>query len=90
MECRIQVLEQRDTRIVAVAGQLTAAHIADLLVACGEISSALHIDLTDVIFTDPIAVDALRRLRDGGAQLVGVPGYIQLKLDSFRHTPRGL
>jgi hypothetical protein len=89
MECRIQVLEERAVRTVTVAGQLAHAHIPDLLVACGEISQALRVDLTDVLSTDPIAVEALRRIRDGGAQLVGVPGYIQLKLDSLGHTPKG-
>ena len=90
MECRIQIREQRDGHTATVAGHLTASHIPDLLAVCGEISTALRVDLTDILSTDPIAVDALRRLRDGGAELVGVPRYIQLKLDSLDHTPRGL
>ena len=89
MECRIQVLEQRAVRTVTVAGQLADAHIPDLLMACGKISTALRVDLTDVLSADPIAVEALRRIRDDGAQLVGVPGYIQLKLDSLGRSPRG-
>ena len=83
MDCRIEVREQHSIRTVTVAGQLADAHIPDLLVACGQISAALQVDLRDVLSTDPIAVEALRRIRDGGGQLVGVPGYIQLKLDSF-------
>jgi hypothetical protein len=89
MECRIQVVEQRAVRTVTVAGQLAHAHVADLLVACGEISPTLRVDLTDVLSIDPIAVDALGRIRDAGAQLVGVPGYIQFKLDSFGRPPKG-
>jgi hypothetical protein len=82
MACRIQVLDRDAARTVTVAGQLAGAHIPDLLVACGDVSPALQVDLTDVLSTDPIAVEALQRLREGGAQLVGVPVYIQLKLAS--------
>ncbi len=83
MDCRIQVLDEHGVRTVSVAGRLANAHIPDLLVACGEISAALHLDLTDVVSADAIAVDALWRLHGGGAQLVGVPQYIQLKFDSL-------
>ena len=90
MDCRIQVHEQHAVRTVTIAGQLASAHVPDLLLACGVISTALRVDLTDVLSTDPIAVEALQRIRDSGAQLVGVPGYIQLKLDSLGRKPRGL
>lgn len=90
MECRIQVQEHHGVRTVTVAGQVADAHIPDLLLACGEISTALRVDLTDVMTTSPRAVEALRRIRDGGAHLIGVPVYIQLKLDSLSHTSRGL
>ena len=90
MDCRIQILQQNGVRTVAIAGQLADAHIPDLLVACGELSPALRLDLTDMVSADPIAVEALRRIRDGGAQLIGVAGYIQLKLDSLRSKPRAL
>jgi hypothetical protein len=34
------------------------------------------------VSADAAALDALRRLREMGATLVRVPGYIQLKLDA--------
>ena len=83
MECRIEVRDDRSVRTITVAGQLADAHIPDLLVACGALSAALRVDLHDVLSADAIAIDALRRIRESGAQLVGVPGYIQMKLDSF-------
>jgi hypothetical protein len=82
MECRIQVLDERGVRTVHVAGQLGHAHVPDLLVACGKVWAILRIDLRDVLSADLMAVEALRRLRDGGARLEGVPRYIQLKLES--------
>ena len=46
--------------------------------------AVLQLDLTDLVSTDVAGVDALVRLRARGATLVGVPGYIQLKLDSHQ------
>ena len=90
MECRIQVQNHDAVRTVMVAGQLGGVHVPDLLVACGEASAMLRIDLSDVVSIDPIAVEALCRLKASGAQLVGVPVYIQLKLDSLGRKPTRL
>ena len=90
MDCRIQVRDENNVRTVSVAGRLADAHIPDLMIACGEISGALRVDLIDVVSTDAIALRALQRIRDGGAELFGVPKYIQIKLDSLAPRPRGL
>ena len=89
MDCRIQVSEVAGTKVVTIAGRLMSDHIPGLLTACGQ-PSTLRLDLTDVLSVDAIAADALRRLRDSGAQLTGVPTYIQLKLDSIVRQPRPL
>jgi len=89
VDCRIQVRDEDGVRVVTIAGRLMNEHVPGLLTACGE-APALRLDLTDVLSVDPIAADALRRIRDGGAQLTGVPPYIQLKLDSIAPKPRGL
>jgi hypothetical protein len=73
--------------VVTIAGRLMNDHIPGLLTACGR-AAVLRLDLTDVLSVDPIATDALRRLRDDGAQLMGVPTYILLKLDSVAPRPR--
>ncbi len=57
------------------------AQVPELIRACGE-PSTLQLDLTDLVSADMAGVEALQRARDNGAILVGVPGYIQLKLDS--------
>ena len=75
--------------MVTIAGRLMNDHVPGLLTACGE-PSTLRLDLTDVLSVDAIAADALQRLREAGAQLTGVPTYIQLKLDSIARQPRPL
>jgi hypothetical protein len=87
VDCRIQVMDEGDVRVVTIAGRLMHDHVPGLLTACGR-ATLLRLDLTDVLSVDPIAADALRRLRDSGAQLTGVPTYIQLKLDSIVPGPR--
>ena len=72
-------------QVVTIAGRLMNDHVPGLLSACGH-ASRLRLDLTDVLSVDAIAAEALRRLRDSGAQFTGVPTYIQLKLDSI--SPR--
>lgn len=83
MDCRIQVGQEGDLCIVRVAGRLEDAQVPDLLAACYEAEGAVLVDMTDVVSVDTIAVEALRRVRDAGARLVGVPKYIQLKLDTL-------
>jgi hypothetical protein len=90
VDCRIQVHEERNVRTVSVAGRLGDAHVPDLMNACGAISPALRLDLIDVVSADAIAIDVLRRIRSGGAQIVGAPKYIELTLDTLPPRPRGL
>jgi hypothetical protein len=87
VDCRIQVWDEGGVRVVSIAGRLMNDHVPSLLTACGQ-APALRLDLTDVLSVDAIAADALRRIRDAGAQLTGVPTYIQLKLDSNAPKPR--
>jgi hypothetical protein len=75
------VVQEVDRRVVRLAGRLCAAQVPELLRACGE-GGALQLDLTDLVSADVAGVEALQRVRANGANLVGAPGYIQLKLDS--------
>jgi hypothetical protein len=90
VDCRIQVSEQHAVRTVSIAGRLTDAQVPDLLTACAQTATTLRVDLTDLLSADTIAVETLRRIRDDGAELVGVLPYIQLKVDSLAPRPRGL
>jgi hypothetical protein len=64
------------------------AHVPDLLAACTSAPGCVRVDLTDVLSADVVAMNALGRIRDAGAELVGVPTYIQFKLDSLAAKPR--
>jgi len=81
VDCWIGVVQEADRRIVRLAGRLGMAQVPELIRACGE-PRTLQLDLTDLVSADVAGVEALQRARDNGAILVGVPGYIQLKLDS--------
>lgn len=83
MDCWIGVVEELDRRVVRLAGRLAFAQVPELMRSC-EGGAVLQLDLTDLVSTDVAGVDALVRLRARGATLVGVPGYIQLKLDSHQ------
>jgi CheY-like chemotaxis protein len=74
-------MTEDDRRIVRVAGSLRIAHLPELLVACAD-SAALDIDLSDLISADVAGIEALRRIRAKGARLVGMHGYIKMKIDS--------
>ena len=91
VHCCIEIVDQDGTRVVRVAGRLADLNVSDLLVACSEARGTLRVDLTDVSSVDVVATEVLRRVRDAGAQLQGVPRYIQFALNASaprsRHTP---
>jgi hypothetical protein len=76
------VAREDDTRVIRLAGRLSAEQVPDFFRACGD-EGAMTLDLTDLISVDPAGIDALQRLRRQGARLTGVTGYIQLRLDSL-------
>ena len=81
VDCWIGVVQEADRRIVRLAGRLGVAQVPELLRACGA-PDHLQLDLTDLVSADVAGLEALQRARARGARLVGVPGYIQLKLDT--------
>ena len=60
----------------------------ELLEACAN-TVPLQVDLSDLVSVDVSGVEALQRLRNQGATLVGAPGYLQLKLDSHTGATKG-
>jgi len=77
VECRIQVVDGDAGRTVLLAGRLKAAQVHDLRGICGAAAGPIRIDLTDLISADAVGIDALRRLRHDGAELVGVAHYLR-------------
>ena len=81
MDCWIGVVQERDRRIVTLAGRLGEEQVPALLQVCAQ-TGVLQLDLSDLLAADAAGVDALRRMRASGALLVGIPGYIRMKLES--------
>jgi hypothetical protein len=81
VDCWIGVVQEVDRRVVRLAGRLGAAQVPELLRACAD-PGPLQLDLTELVSADVAGVEAIQRVRAGGARLIGVPGYIQMKLDS--------
>jgi hypothetical protein len=89
VDCWIGVENEADRRLVRLAGRLSVAQVPELLGACAN-SVSIQIDLTDLLSVDTAGIEALQRLRNQGASLVGAPGYLQLKLDSHQGASVGV
>jgi len=81
MDCRIEVVERADGPTVLLAGRLMAAQVHELWGTCAAIGRDVRVDLSDLLSADPVGVDALRRLHQNGAELVGVPAYFRRWLE---------
>jgi hypothetical protein len=86
VDCWIGLVQESDRWVVRLAGRLSIAQVPELLRACAE-RGPLTLDLADLVSADIAGIEALRRVRDGGATLVSAPGYIKLKIDAPDDTP---
>lgn len=78
----MEIVDQPDRRLIRLAGRLADAQVPELLKAQAG-ASVVQLHLGDLISVDTVGLEALDGLRRAGAQLVEVPAYIQLKLDSL-------
>ena len=53
----------------------------ELLEVCEQSDGPPLLELDELLSADGIGMDALRRIEEQGAELVGMPQYIRLKLD---------
>jgi len=81
VDCWIGVVKKPDRLVVTLAGRLSAAQVPEFLTACGD-NDGLELELTDLVSADAAGIEAIQRIRAKGATLVGVPGYIRLKLET--------
>jgi anti-anti-sigma regulatory factor len=77
VECRIQIHQHGDGCTIQLAGRLDAALVHELHSVCAAASGRLRIDLTDMLSVDAVGLDALRRLRLNGAEIVGAARYLR-------------
>jgi hypothetical protein len=79
--CRIEVRRENGRLVLRLAGRLTEAQVPDLLEACAETTEPPLIQLDELVSADAVGVDALFRMEQLGAELVGLPEYLRLTLD---------
>ena len=65
-------------------GRLVSADTAELMGVCERCSGPVVIDLSDLSFADDDGAAVLRKLRAGGARLVGTRPYVAMLLDEER------
>jgi hypothetical protein len=67
--------------VVHLAGHLSEAQVPELLAACAE--TAPLIELEELVSADAVGLDALVRIEQRGAQLVGLLEYLRFELDAL-------
>jgi len=82
--CRIQVQSEEGRAVVRLAGHLTGAQVPDLLAACADGSRHPRVELDELLSADVVGLDALLRVQERGAVLVGLLEYLQFELDALR------
>jgi hypothetical protein len=79
--CRIEVRYERERCVVHLAGRLTEAQVPALLETCGQGTEPPRLELDELVSADVVGIDALLRIEQQGAELVGLPEYLRLKLE---------
>jgi len=74
--------------VVHLAGRLSDAEVPDLLEACAHTGGAPLVELDELMSADAVGIDALLRIRQDGARLVGLPEYLRLKLETLTRERR--
>jgi hypothetical protein len=77
VDCRIQVFQEPQHCTIRLAGRLNEVQVYELFTVCARAAGQVEIDLTDLLSADAVGLDALRRLRGDGAELVGVAQYLR-------------
>lgn len=73
--------------VVRLAGRLGEVHVPDLLAVCAQPAQTV-LELDELVSADAVGIDALLRIEQQGARLVGLPQYLRLELDVLRGDDR--
>ena len=79
----MQIVDRTDYRLIRLAGRLAEAQVPELLKAHAGSVHFVQLHLGELISVDPVGLEALYGLHRAGAELLEVPAYIQLKLNSL-------
>ena len=69
--------------IVHLAGHLSEVHVPELLASCADAANPI-LELDELVSADAVGLDALQRVEQQGAQLVGLLEYLRFELDALR------
>jgi hypothetical protein len=86
--CRIEFRRGERQFVVRLAGRLTEAQVPDLLEGCASASKPLRVELDELVSADAVGTEVLMRLEQNGAELVGLPEYLRLKLEVLAREQR--
>ena len=87
MWCRIQLRRENGRVVVHLAGHLSEAQVPELLASCAEAANPI-LELDELVSADAVGLDALQRVEQQGAQLVGLLEYLRFELDALRRKQR--
>ena len=83
MVCRIETRRENDRTVIRLAGRLSDGQVPDLLAACAGSDGPPIVELDELVSADSVGIDALLRIEQQGAHLIGLPEYLRLKLESL-------
>ena len=81
MEIRIDIESEESDVVLHVAGRLTGPAITQLSQACEPIEGRFVLDLSKLKFADDAGTEAIRSLRDRGADIRGASYFIRLLIN---------
>lgn len=87
MWCRIQLRRENGRVVVHLAGHLSEAQVPELLASCAEAANPI-LELDELVSADAVGLDALQRVEQQGAQLVGLLEYLRFELDALKRKQR--
>jgi hypothetical protein len=85
--CRIQLRRENGRVVVHLAGHLSEAQVPELLASCAEAANPI-LELDELVSADAVGLDALQRVEQQGAQLVGLLEYLRFELDALKRKQR--
>ncbi len=81
MEIRIDIESEGPDVVLHVSGRLTGPAITQLSDACEPMKGRFVLDLSKLRFADDDGVEAIRALRERGADIRGASSFIKLLIN---------
>ena len=82
MDIRIDIESEGPDVVLHVAGRLTGPAIAQLSDVCEPMEGYYVLDLSKLMFADDAGAEAIRTMRERGADIRGASAFIKLLINS--------